>query len=172
MSQTPITVLGIETSCDETAAAIVRLTPDTGRASGMRGDILSNVVLSQIDLHAPYGGVVPELAARAHIDHLDRMVAEALAESRMQAGRHGRDCRHRRAGADWRRAHRSDDGQGAGAGKRRTVYGINHLEGHALTARLTHDVAFHICYCWFRRALPAMSGRRCGGLHACRHHAR
>ncbi|MEC7731755.1 MAG: hypothetical protein VX657_00830, partial [Pseudomonadota bacterium] len=60
MSATPITVLGLETSCDETAAAIVRLTPEKGRASGVRGDIMSNVVLSQIDLHAPYGGVVPE----------------------------------------------------------------------------------------------------------------
>ena len=79
MSATPITVLGLETSCDETAAAIVRLTPDDTQTGGVRGDIISNVVLSQIDLHAPYGGVVPELAARAHIDHLDRVVADRRA---------------------------------------------------------------------------------------------
>ena len=58
MSATPITVLGLETSCDETAAAIVRLIPDATQPAGMRGEILSNIVLSQIDIHAPYGGVV------------------------------------------------------------------------------------------------------------------
>ena len=54
------TILGLETSCDETAVAIVR------RAASGTGDVLANLVLSQIDMHAPYGGVVPELAARAH----------------------------------------------------------------------------------------------------------
>ena len=61
-------VLGIETSCDETAAAVV----DSERG------ILSNVVLSQLDEHRPYGGVVPEIAARAHIDHLDGLIAQAM----------------------------------------------------------------------------------------------
>ena len=63
--QIPLTVLGIETSCDETAASVVRLAADGS------GQILSNVVRSQLDLHAIYGGVVPEIAARAHIDLLD-----------------------------------------------------------------------------------------------------
>ena len=65
MSPTPITVLGLETSCDETAAAVVRLTPDDTQAGGVQGDIMSNVVLSQIDLHAPYGGWC-RMAARAY----------------------------------------------------------------------------------------------------------
>jgi N6-L-threonylcarbamoyladenine synthase len=72
-----LTVLGIETSCDETAAAVVR------RRAGQTGEILSNVVLSQDAAHAAYGGVVPEIAARAHIAHLDRLVGQALSEARL-----------------------------------------------------------------------------------------
>ena len=64
-------VLGIETSCDETAASIVERDPD-GHAV-----ILSNVVRSQLDEHAAFGGVVPELAARAHVSWLDHIIAEA-----------------------------------------------------------------------------------------------
>ena len=64
-------VLGIETSCDETAAAVV----STDRR------ILSSVVLSQLEDHRPYGGVVPEVAARAHIEHLDGLIERAMAEA-------------------------------------------------------------------------------------------
>ena len=71
----PLTILGIETSCDETAAAIVR-----GTAPGP-GEILSNVVASQIEAHAPYGGVVPEIASRAHLEFLDSVIARAIAEA-------------------------------------------------------------------------------------------
>ena len=67
----PFAILGIETSCDETAAAVV--------ANG--GAVLSSVVSSQIDLHARFGGVVPELASRAHLELLTPVVAEALVES-------------------------------------------------------------------------------------------
>ena len=66
-------VLGIETSCDETAAAIVS---DIGDGAGA-GRILSNVVLSQLDDHRPFGGVVPEIAARAHLDQLDSQSSPA-----------------------------------------------------------------------------------------------
>ena len=65
----PLTILGIETSCDETAAAVVRR-----NGAGQRGEILSNVVFSQIEEHAPFGGVVPEIAARAHVEHLDGLI--------------------------------------------------------------------------------------------------
>src|SRR5260370_25907139 len=68
-------VLGIETTCDETAAAVVER-PDTGA-----GKILSNVVLSQINEHAAFGGVVPEIAARAHVEALDMIIAKAMAEA-------------------------------------------------------------------------------------------
>ena len=72
----PFRILGIETSCDETAAAVV--------ADG--GDVLSSVVSSQIDLHARYGGVVPELASRAHVDLLPPVVAEAMLEAGLDQG--------------------------------------------------------------------------------------
>ncbi len=82
-----LTVLGIETSCDETACAVVR-----GSAPGP-GEILSNIVFSQIDAHRPYGGVVPEIAARAHVERIDGIVDEALDA----AGRGAeRSRRHRR----------------------------------------------------------------------------
>src|SRR3546814_3123655 len=67
----PGPILGIETSCDETAAAVVA--PDRR--------ILSGVVLSQIDEHRLYGGVVPEIVARAHLEHLDAVIAEAMREA-------------------------------------------------------------------------------------------
>ena len=68
-------VLGIETTCDETAAAVVE------RREDGRGAILSNVVLSQIDEHAAFGGVVPEIAARAHVEALDVVIATAMADA-------------------------------------------------------------------------------------------
>jgi N6-L-threonylcarbamoyladenine synthase len=72
----PFRILGIETSCDETAAAVV--------ADG--GSVLSSVVSSQVDLHARYGGVVPELASRAHVDLLPPVVAQAMLEAGLDAG--------------------------------------------------------------------------------------
>src|SRR5258708_13102116 len=69
------TVLGLETSCDETAAAVVRRRADGGV------EVLSSVIASQIAAHAPYGGVVPEIAARAHVESIDAIAAQALAEA-------------------------------------------------------------------------------------------
>src|SRR5260221_8433919 len=68
-------VLGIETTCDETAAAVVE------RQSDGTGRILANIVHSQTEEHAAFGGVVPEIAARAHVDRLDSIVAHAMKES-------------------------------------------------------------------------------------------
>src|SRR5258707_3041302 len=68
-----LTILGIETSCDETAVAIV------SNGAGLPR-IRANLVQSQLAEHAPYGGVVPEIAARAHLDHLDRLIRAALKE--------------------------------------------------------------------------------------------
>ena len=72
-------VLGIETTCDETAAAVVERRPDG------RGHILSNIVLSQIDEHAAFGGVVPEIAARAHVEVLDPDRRQAMRGGRPRA---------------------------------------------------------------------------------------
>jgi N6-L-threonylcarbamoyladenine synthase len=132
-------VLGIETTCDETAAAVVKRHGD-GSAT-----ILSNVVLSQIAEHAAFGGVVPEIAARAHVEALDLIIAAAMAD----------------AGCDFQ----SLDGVAAAAGPgliggvivglttakaialvhEKPLIAVNHLEAHALTARLTDGAAFPYC---------------------------
>jgi N6-L-threonylcarbamoyladenine synthase len=131
-----LNVLGIETSCDETAAAVV-----SREASG-RGAILSNVVRSQLALHATYGGVVPEIAARAHVELLDVAIRKALAD----AGVRSSDL----------------DGVAATAGPgligglivgvttakaialacNLPFVAVNHLEAHALTPRLTEGIPF------------------------------
>ena len=72
-------VLGIETTCDETAAAVVRLRPDGS------GEILADEVMSQIAAHAPFGGVVPEIAARAHVEIIDSLIARALTRAKVAA---------------------------------------------------------------------------------------
>ncbi len=128
-------VLGIETSCDETAAAVVAL-------AGGKGRILSNIVLSQLDEHAAYGGVVPEIAARAHVEALDEVIRAALEAAN--------------AGFDDLDAIAVTGGPGLvggllvgvitaraiAAARNLPLYAINHLEGHALTAALTDNSDF------------------------------
>ncbi|MCA9267755.1 MAG: tRNA (adenosine(37)-N6)-threonylcarbamoyltransferase complex transferase subunit TsaD [Rhodobacteraceae bacterium] len=129
-------VLGIETSCDETAAAVVAIDP-SGEAQ-----ILSHAVASQIGEHRPFGGIVPEVAARAHLAHLDGLIRRAMGEAKLDFT--------------------ALDGVAATAGPgliggvlvgvttaksiavvhRKPFIAVNHLEGHALTARLTDNVAF------------------------------
>lgn len=133
-NSTPLTVLGIETSCDETAAAVVR------RLGDERGIILSNIVRSQFKEHEAFGGVVPEIAARAHAEVLDNLIRAALQE----------------AGLDF------DDLDGiavtGGPGliggllvglvtakaialvQNLPLVAVNHLEGHALTVGLTEGL--------------------------------
>lgn len=134
-------VLGIETTCDETAAALVRREEEDDE----RGEILSNVVLSQIGEHSAYGGVVPEIAARAHVEALDTIIAKAMAEAGV--------------------AFDTLDGVAAAAGPGliggvivglttakaialvlgKPLLAVNHLEAHALTARLTDGTPFPYC---------------------------
>ena len=125
-------VLGIETSCDETAAAVV-----TGERA-----ILSSVVLSQLEDHRQYGGVVPEVAARAHIEHLDGLVERALAE----AGVAVRDLDGIAAtagpGLIGGVLVGLVTGKAIAAGAGLPFVAVNHLEGHALSARLSDDVPF------------------------------
>ena len=127
-------MLGIETSCDETAASVVARKPDGS------GEIVSSVVLSQTALHAPYGGVVPEIAARSHLAHLDRLVEQAMSEA---------DCSY-----DELSGIAATAGPGLIGGvltglmtakaialaTGKPFYGINHLEGHALTPGLTEGL--------------------------------
>ena len=155
----PILVLGVETSCDETAAAVVRL-----EATG--ATILSNVIATQFEAHAPFGGVVPEIAARAHVERTDRVVLEAMAA----------------AGVSWDQL--SGVAATAGPGliggvmvglmtgkaialaRGLPLIAVNHLEAHALSARLAGD-------CPFPYLLLLVSGGHCQllaveGLGACR----
>jgi N6-L-threonylcarbamoyladenine synthase len=130
-----LTLLGLETSCDETAAAVVRLV-------GGRAEVLSSVVLSQVDEHAAFGGVVPEIAARSHVEAIAPVTRQALAE----------------AGLGWD----AIDGVAATAGpglvggvmvglsfgkaaalaRGLPLVAVNHLEGHAVSARLAAPAAY------------------------------
>ncbi|HXX09649.1 MAG TPA: tRNA (adenosine(37)-N6)-threonylcarbamoyltransferase complex transferase subunit TsaD [Pseudolabrys sp.] len=132
-------VLGIETTCDETAAAVIE------RLDDGRGRILSNVVLSQVSEHAAFGGVVPEIAARAHVEVLDVIIADVMTQ----------------AGCNFD----AIDGVAAAGGpgliggvivglttakaialvKNKPLIAVNHLEAHALTARLTNNTPFPYC---------------------------
>ena len=136
VSPRSLTVLGIETSCDETAAAVVRRDADRGVT------VLSSVVSSQVERHAPYGGVVPEIAARAHVEVLAEHTAEAMAD----------------AGVDFHQL----DGVAATAGPGLVggvmvglsaakgialatglpLMAVNHLEGHAVSARLGAEAPY------------------------------
>ena len=131
-----LTVLGIETSCDETAAAVVR-----GRGPGP-GTILSNIVFSQLEAHRPYGGVVPEIAARAHIERIDAIVEEALAAAGVTLA--DLDAVAATAGPGLiggvMVGLTTAKALALAAGK--PLVAVNHLEAHALTARLTEGVEF------------------------------
>jgi N6-L-threonylcarbamoyladenine synthase len=132
----PLTILGIETSCDETAAAVVR------RSADGKGEILSNAVFSQIAEHTPYGGVVPEIAARAHVEHLDGLIARALHEAKL--GWDDLDGIAATAGPGLIGGVIVGlmTAKGIALARGLPLVAVNHLEGHALTARLTNNVAF------------------------------
>ena len=135
MGQT-ITILGLESSCDDTAAAVVRQTGED------RPEILSSVVYGQTELHSAYGGVVPELAARAHAEKLDLCVREALAESTLTLG--DIDAIAVTAGPGLIGGVLSGVmcAKGISAATGLPLVGVNHLAGHALTPRLTDRVAY------------------------------
>ena len=133
-------VLGIETTCDETAAALVE------RFEDGRGRILSNVVLSQVSEHAAFGGVVPEIAARAHVETLDVIIGKAM-----------RQADQTYDSIDGVAAAADQPGSGGGVivglttakaialVKEKPLVAVNHLEAHALTARLTDATPFPYC---------------------------
>jgi N6-L-threonylcarbamoyladenine synthase len=133
---TSTTILGIETSCDETAASVVR------RHADGRGEILSNVVLSQVKDHAPYGGVVPEVAARAHIHHLDRVVVKAIADAGVGFGELSAVSATAGPGLSGGLIVGLTMGKAMALARNIPFLAINHLEGHALTPRLLDDVQF------------------------------
>jgi len=131
------TVLGIETSCDETAAAVVRR-----RAPDAPGEVLSNTVYSQIADHAAYGGVVPEIAARAHVEGLDAIIARALAEAGMTFDDIDAVAVTAGPGLIGGLMVGVMTAKAICAAKNKPLVAVNHLEGHALTPRLTDRLEF------------------------------
>ncbi|MBM3488698.1 MAG: tRNA (adenosine(37)-N6)-threonylcarbamoyltransferase complex transferase subunit TsaD [Alphaproteobacteria bacterium] len=127
-----VIVLGIETSCDETAAALV----DDGRR------ILADVVLSQREAHLPYGGIVPEIAARAHLDVLDALIRDALAAAGIGLDAVDGIAATAGPGLIGGLLVGVMTGKGIAAARGLPFLAVNHLEGHALTARLTDGIAF------------------------------
>ena len=125
-----VLILGIETSCDETAAAVVRRNADGS------GSLLSNTVYSQLQDHKPYGGVVPEIAARAHVTHLDGLITRAMAEAKIGFGE--LDAVAATAGPGLLGGLLVGLMQAKAIALARGIplLAINHLEGHALTPRL------------------------------------
>ena len=130
-----LTFLGIESSCDDTAAAIVREGP-AGRA------ILANVVMGQTSLHADFGGVVPEIAARAHAERVDGCVAQAMAAAGLRFADLDGIAVTAGPGLIGGVLAGVMCGKGLAAATGLPLVGVNHLAGHALTPRLTDGLAF------------------------------
>jgi N6-L-threonylcarbamoyladenine synthase len=125
-----LTVLGLETSCDETAASVVRLSPDGSV------EVLSSVIHSQIEDHAAYGGVVPEIAARSHVEMIDGVTARAMAQAGVDFG--DLDGVGATAGPGLVGGVMVGLGFGKAVALARDLpfVAVNHLEGHAVSARL------------------------------------
>ena len=130
-----VTILGIESSCDETGAAIVSM-------NAKKGGVLSNIVFSQYELHAEYGGVVPEIAARAHAERVDICIEKTLAEA--DTGLNSIDAIAVTAGPGLIGGVLSGvmAAKGLSLVSGLPLIGVNHLAGHALTPRLTDGVDF------------------------------
>ena len=143
----PVTILGIETSCDETAAAIIRL-------SGTKVEILSDIIHSQIDDHAQYGGVVPEIAARAHAELADTVVARALDASGLNLGDMDAIAATSGPGLIGGVLVGMMTGKALAMASGKPYLPINHLEGHALSPRIGAE-------CPFPYLLLLVSGGHC-----------
>ncbi len=159
-----LTFLGIESSCDDSAAAVVRHRP------GFMPEILASVVEGQTALHADFGGVVPEIAARAHAERLDHCVEQALAQAGV--GLRALDGIAVTAGPGLIGGVLSGVmlAKGLAAATGLPLVGVNHLAGHALTPRLTDQLAFPYLillvsggHCQFLIARGAEQFQRLGG---------
>lgn len=125
-------VMGIETSCDETAVAVVR----------EDGEVLSNLVLSQLKEHEAFGGVVPEIAARAHMNHIDPLIKAALHDADLTFPDLNAIAATSGPGLIGGVMVGMMAGKAIAAAHNLPFIGVNHLEAHALTARLTHKIEF------------------------------
>ncbi|PJE27515.1 O-sialoglycoprotein endopeptidase [Pseudooceanicola antarcticus] len=132
---TPLTLLGIESSCDDTGAAVVRGTPGAAQ-------VLSSEVQGQADLHAAFGGVVPEIAARAHAEQLDQVVARALDSAGVTLQEIDAIAVTAGPGLIGGVLSGVMCAKGLSVATGKPLVGVNHLAGHALTPRLTDGTAF------------------------------
>ena len=131
-----ITFLGIETSCDETAAAVIREN-EKGTA-----DILSNIVSSQIEEHKKFGGVVPELAARAHLENIEFIIDKALKDSKISLKEIDGVAATAGPGLIVCLTVGLNIGKSIAAFSNKPFVGVNHLEGHALSPGLENKIEF------------------------------
>jgi N6-L-threonylcarbamoyladenine synthase len=132
-------VLGIETTCDETAAAVIERREDGS------GRILSNIVRSQTEEHIPFGGVVPEIAARAHVDALDGIIAAAMKESGLRFNQLSAVAAAAGPGLIGGVIVGLTTAKAIAMVHDTPLIAVNHLEAHALTPRLTCALAFPYC---------------------------
>jgi len=156
----PQTVLGLETSCDETAAAVVRLHAD-GSA-----EVLSSIVGSQVAAHAPYGGVVPEIAARAHVETIEAVAEAALEEAVLGYEDLTGVAATAGPGLVGGVMVGLSFGKAVALARGLPLVAVNHLEGHAVSARLGADLPYPFL-------LLLVSGGHCqllsvDGIGACR----
>jgi N6-L-threonylcarbamoyladenine synthase len=160
MTPDTVTVLGLETSCDETAAAVVR------QAADGRVEVLSSVIASQIAQHAPFGGVVPEIAARAHVESIDAIAARALADAGVEFAELTGVAATAGPGLVGGVMVGLSFGKAVALARGLPLVAVNHLEGHAVSARLAADVGYPFL-------LLLVSGGHCQllaveGVGACR----
>ena len=155
MPPKPLIVLGLETSCDETAAAVVRGLPPGP------GEILSNVMFSQVAQHRPYGGVVPEIAARAHVELLDGVIARALDQAGIALGDVDAIAATAGPGLIGGVMVGLVSAKALALASGKPLIAVNHLEAHALSARLSAGTEFPFLLLlisgvglWFVESIP------------------
>jgi N6-L-threonylcarbamoyladenine synthase len=136
MPEKTMLILGLETSCDETAAAVI------SRDALGHGKILSNVVLSQLKDHAPYGGVVPEIAARAHVAHMNGLIAKAMTDAHVEFEDLSGVAATAGPGLLGGLLVGLTTGKAIAMARGLPLLAVNHLEGHALTPRLLGPCSF------------------------------
>jgi tRNA N6-adenosine threonylcarbamoyltransferase len=136
MLRKPLTVLALETSCDETAAAVVRGFPPGP------GEILADITYSQIAEHQAYGGVVPEIAARAHVELLDGLIERALDEAGLTLSDMDAVAATAGPGLIGGVMVGLTAAKALALAANKPLIAVNHLEAHALSARLCTSVAF------------------------------
>ena len=131
-----LTFLGIETSCDETAAAVVK------EHSNGTGEILSNIVSSQIEEHREFGGVVPEIAARAHVEKIEFIVQKAIEESNLDLENLDGIAATAGPGLIVCLTVGLNTGKAIAGSLKKPFIAVNHLEGHALSPKINNKIEF------------------------------